>query len=348
MPFQWPGEKLVEKMWDTLAEKGVGGLLKPWQTVRVGNAQTEVRRRELLALAQAEADAAEIKAGKKRLQQNGTLLTVTGNNGANALLLLNSDGRAEPAFDIDQLLLNVTAANVADHVRSEVNVAKTVIMAEEILRQETQDPPQETIEDDWLSTWREHVGKVSSEQLQRLWASVLAGEVKAPGTYSLRTLEFLRTLSKTEAEKISKIAAFVLSGNTISREVNWILEKNGITFAVLMEMQELGILSGVEAVGLTINFTSVFTDRFAQAIQSHGKALLVEKGGQPELKMQVYVLTNLGKQVMSLGSFSPNTEYLITVGKTIASKGFNVHLADILSTEKNLTHYGNGVPITAD
>lgn len=53
----WPGEQLVIRLWDTLSEKGVGSLLRPWQMKREGMAQIEIRRAELLALAQAEKDA---------------------------------------------------------------------------------------------------------------------------------------------------------------------------------------------------------------------------------------------------------------------------------------------------
>ena len=36
---------------------------------------------------------------------------------------------------------------------------------------------------------------MSSEELQTLWGRTLAGEIKSPGSYSLRTLDFLKNLS---------------------------------------------------------------------------------------------------------------------------------------------------------
>jgi len=44
----FPGEKLIIKMWETLTEKGVGGLLRPWQIRREGRTTTDVRKEELL------------------------------------------------------------------------------------------------------------------------------------------------------------------------------------------------------------------------------------------------------------------------------------------------------------
>ena len=67
-----PGEKLIIKLWESIADKGIGSLLKPWQIRREGRASIDVKRDELLALAQAEADAAAIRSGQKTLLLNGT------------------------------------------------------------------------------------------------------------------------------------------------------------------------------------------------------------------------------------------------------------------------------------
>ena len=72
--MDFPGEKLVIKLWETLAEKGLGSLLSPWQAGREGRSRNEIRQNEILMLAQAETDAADIRSGKKQLRPDGTLL----------------------------------------------------------------------------------------------------------------------------------------------------------------------------------------------------------------------------------------------------------------------------------
>ena len=66
----WPGEALLIKLWETLAEKGVGGLLKPWQIKREALAQTQARQTELVALADAEREAEEIRSGRLKLSES--------------------------------------------------------------------------------------------------------------------------------------------------------------------------------------------------------------------------------------------------------------------------------------
>jgi len=38
-----PGENLLIKLWETLADKGIGSLFKPWQIKREGKATAEVQ-----------------------------------------------------------------------------------------------------------------------------------------------------------------------------------------------------------------------------------------------------------------------------------------------------------------
>ena len=52
---------------------------------------------------------------------------------------------------------------------------------------------------DWYTRYYEDCGNVSDEDLQAVWAKILAGEIRCPGSYSLRTLEYLRNLTKEEA-----------------------------------------------------------------------------------------------------------------------------------------------------
>ena len=66
----WPGEQLLIKLWDTISG-GIGAGLRPRQILREEAARTEVRRRDLLIISQAERDAGEIRSGKKTLERQG-------------------------------------------------------------------------------------------------------------------------------------------------------------------------------------------------------------------------------------------------------------------------------------
>lgn len=348
--MDFPGEKLVIKMWETLAEKGIGSLLSPWQLKREGRARNELRRQELLILAQAERDAAEVRAGRKSVRSDGKLVVLTGPSQTGPTIDELPDDRVEPTlgFPLAEAAATTTAATEA--ARREINSAKAVLFAEELLAGDSQEPPQRTIDDDWLFAWREYAGRVSNEDLQRLWGSVLAGEIKSPGRHSVRTLEFLRGLSKPEADLIALLARFVVDGSVIVRSQKQYLSDHGLPFGALLRLQELGVLSGVEAIGLTTQYTTVQPGRFIKPFVSHDKVLLVENPDESKkLSLEVYMLTMVGTEVLTLGSFSPDTDYLRAVGKGIAGngQGFTVQIADWQRLTENTGQFFNASKIDA-
>lgn len=337
--MDFPGERLVIKLWETLAEKGVGSLLSPWQIGREGKARNNLRREELLMLAQAEVDTADIRSGRKCLEKNGNLVLLKNKPSTDSTPVPYTFEKIEPTISFQSLADVSVRITATDEARREINASKAVIYAEEVLSTEPQIPPDRSVDDDWLFTWRDYAGGVSTEDLQQLWGKVLAGEVKSPGSYSLRTLEFLRGLSKVEAEQISRLAGFVIEGRII-RSLN--LNDHGVTFNLLLEMQELGLLSGVEAPGLTTQFKSGASERFARALRSNGKALVIEHDDPSKvLTLEVYTLTGVGSQLVGLGSFPANLNYLRLAGKEIIKQGFTVHLADWIQTTESGGNYFN-------
>jgi hypothetical protein len=338
-----PGEKLLIKLWETLAEKGIGKLLGPWQESREARARLAIRRDEMLMLAQAQNDVDDIRAGRKQLRSDGTLLLNTEAPHARA-----SDGRLEPTLQLSTAMIHGQEAAALGAAQSEINASKAILYAEEQLSTDPQAPPDQSIDEDWLFTWRELAGRTSTEDLQRLWGSVLAGEVKAPGKYSIRTLEFLKTLSKAEAELISRMANFAINGRIV-RSQEAFLETKGLTFTIFLEMQELGILSGAESAGITTTYRSNNAENFSSVLISHNKALVIShEDASKTFQLEVYLLTAVGMQVIGLGSFEPDPEYLLLVAKDILKQGFTVQIADWRYTSETSGAYFNGQPVHED
>lgn len=311
----WPGEQLLIKLWETLADKGIGNLLKPWQTRRQGLAEIAVKRFEVLALADAEKQADEIRAGRFKISQGKHI---------NLVSTLGTDATIDDEPTLHEVANRIA---VSDTIRKEVNVAKAISYAEDSLRDDPSPPSDEGIDPDWLFRWRDYASGVSSDEAQELWGRILAGEVKNPGACSYRLLEFVRNLTTSEAQLIGKIAPFVLSGS-IPRNSD--LGNFGISNNELRLLQEFGILSGLEALGLSVTYKSVFKERFACILRCHKRGLVVEHADPSKnLKFEVYPVTSLGSQVFKLGSFEANEEHLIVFAKELIKQDFNVSLADV-------------------
>lgn len=318
-----PGEKLLTKLWETIADKGIGSLLKPWQMRREGVTAAEVQRIGMLALAQAEVDAASIRSGDKVLLPNGDLAP------AHPPML-----ELEILQDLPrQHFLLPNAADVAQQngrieaIRREVSIAKAVTYAEAELAQDTQTPPAATMSADWLLRWRENAAGVSSEELQSLWGKVLAGEVKEPGRFTLRVLDFLKNLSQAEAAELDLLSR-VATGDAIYRCDKALLTA-GITPAVLGSMEELGILSGTGAMGLNRSISSQLAERYQCIISSARRAIVVaHQSPEKILQMPFYQLTKLGLQVLQLTNNEMSEDYLRELADTVKVQGFDVFIGN--------------------
>lgn len=333
----WPGEGLIIKLWETLAEKGIGGLLKPWQMRREGVTQIELRRAELLALADAERLAEDIRAGRRTAGSLKALVSAEMNE-ATTPLISPTEAPRTPIYV-------ASTSVVADALRAEVNVAKAIAAAEDELKEDKNEVPSSNIDSDWIHRWREFAGGVSAAELQALWGRILAGELKSPGKYGFRTLDFIRSLSPDEATKIEALSQFVI-GEFIVRKQGPLLESSGVTFNDLLELQNLGLVAGVEALGLSISFKSETPDKFVKALCGYGRVLLVRADDpKKELALEIYGVTRLGKQVMSLGKFSAHEDYLRAVGDQIKAKGFTVEIADYIQIDASHIRFSNAAQL---
>jgi hypothetical protein len=328
--MDFPGEKLILRLWDTLAVSGVSTLLKPWQIKREGSAQIEIRRLELLSMAQAEVDAEKIKDGSKSLQD-----FMPRNN----LLLQKHSGdsiedRVEPILMASDVFEKSIEQMIGDNVRKSINVSKAVLYAEDHLKHKAGLGTDTAVEKDWVHRWRELVGNVSSEEMQRLWGRLLAEEVESPGSFSLRCLEFIKNLSRQEAHLIERLAKVSFNKNIWGDDD--VLEEFGFSFDDLMELQGLGVISGVEAEALisSVPFADLEEGRFRTLIVLSNKKLLVIKSDDSNsVNYKSYLVTKLGQQLLKLSSVDPEIGFFKKFSEMLISKGFSVILVKYYEVE---------------
>ncbi|MBI5302273.1 MAG: DUF2806 domain-containing protein [Chloroflexi bacterium] len=110
------------------------------------------------------------------------------------------------------------------------------------------------IEDDWITNFFDRCRLVSDDEMQQIWAKILAGEANSPGKFSKRTVNLLASLDKSDAELFSSLCSFVWNvGDTIpliydKNAQSTIYKDAGITFDGLRHLDDLGLIS-YEAVG---------------------------------------------------------------------------------------------------
>lgn len=147
---------------------------------------------------------------------------------------------------------------------------------------------------DWLNRFFTIVEDVSDAEMQKLWAQILAGEIKRPKAYSLRTLEVLRNMTKEEADLFVKATSYMINNDSIINEINCSLS-----------VEELLILSDI---GLVNN--EILTITYAINKQSSLSHIKIDKHFgvgiyNPDvpiirLELSVRSLTIVGKELVKL------------------------------------------------
>ena len=212
-----------------------------------------------------------------------------------------------------------------DDLERGLNLKKIVLYAEEEAERldTAQGDPRPTqeprikIDPDWLSKWRSCAQDVKREEMQRLWANLIAGEVSQPGSYSLHTIDFLSRMSVRDAALIARIAPYHTVGGIVKLTDDY-LKSQEISFPELLYLDDIGILNGVSAGigGLGYDFGySEFSGRAQSHIVCNRSVLVcdmgaIEAGLPKQINLGVYATTVIGKEILSLAPFEANESYL--------------------------------------
>lgn len=160
--------------------------------------------------------------------------------------------------------------------------------------------------DDWVTNFFDKSRIVSDQEMQGLWAHVLAGEANAPGTYSKRTVNFLGDLDKVDADLFSKLCGFGWQiGNFVPLVFDvqaTIYEESGINYGALSHLDSIGLvqfnnLSGFRCLQLPKKFCVLY----------YGQPLLLEmpKDDGNELQVGHVLLTKVGHELAPICGSKP-------------------------------------------
>lgn len=323
MTIDWPGEKLVIKIVETL-EKAIGGYLEPWQIRRVEGARIEARAREILALEQAKKYSDDIRAGRLVFQENRLIEANKAEDttsSKNASFLMTTPDRSH------DLLLSHRRDDAAHKLDRTINLRKIALYAEDEA-EEIGDQPvsEEPIDPDWFARWRNNAQDVSREEMQRLWARVLAGEARKPGTFSVHAMDFLARMSIQDAQLLAAVAPFIINNRAIFNGAQEILKSKGVNLDQLLYLEDLGILNG--AIGLGgLNLTLQVIPAGDQAVSflNYRNLPIIFFGkldGPKDFTIPVISASAIGLEIMSLAKVSINLEYLLEIVKLGARSGF--------------------------
>lgn len=192
-------------------------------------------------------------------------------------------------------------------------------------------------DEDWVIRFFSSAQDVSSEQMQILWGRILAGEIRQPGTYSLRMLDFIKNLSKDEAELISKVSKLAIEeplGEVFvdAHHEAWLQAERDISFLDYTRLNELGVLNP-STMHLQIFINSSINESF---FIHGGQILLIKRGDiSRKINLRIWKFTSIGKELLPLISTNTDTKYLEELGKFFVQHNGEAFIAEILQRLPN-------------
>lgn len=187
----------------------------------------------------------------------------------------------------------------------------------------------EGLEEDWVSHFFDKCEKVSDEQMQSLWSRLLSGEATKPGTYSKRTVDFISSMDKKDAELFTKFCQFTWMVAEpiplIFDPSNEIYTKQGITFSSLKHLDNIGLISFESMSG----YRSTGLPKMA-GISYFGEPTVLElkKEKDNELAIGKVLFTQVGKELVSICQTNKNDEFKKYAIEQIEKQGITIRKAN--------------------
>ena len=243
-------------------------------------------------------------------------------------------------------------------IREQINLDKVSVIAANELKTEEFDSSTEesvdsdaekTISNDFLNSFEEEARQKSTEDMQLLFGRILAGEIRRPGTYSIRTVRILGQLDQNVAVLFKRLCSLcVVHGDPAGKEIfdarvstlggdpgSNVLRKYGLSYEILNILNEYGLIissynSWYEYNLLTITNQSPFTFPLWHQGQYWGLFALPEwDRSQQQFRLSGIALSHAGCELFRLVDPDPMEDYTEDLKKFLAGQNLQIREIDI-------------------
>jgi uncharacterized repeat protein (TIGR03899 family) len=324
-----PIDKLIDIVSNT-----VGKLSKPYFDRK--DVDTKVYEIEKLAEANAKGMRTIAKSIKENYQNTGGIEYKDENVAINSPKEIAKESQQQILITPSLEERTINRINFQE-AKKQTNIENvTAFAAEQLKKEET--VTDEPLDEDWTTRFFKIAEEVSNEEMQALWGKILAGEIKQPKTYSLRTLDLIKNLSKNEANTFMKVANFAIktiNANYLFKtdDEELLSKKYNINYGDIALLIEIGLMQPGDFVSHQI----LKQPNDIQRVFTSGNIVIIVKvkADTPTIQMPVNVFTNAGNELIKLINPNPPLDYLTSVAKSIKSENVDVMYGHILAWDGN-------------
>ena len=183
---------------------------------------------------------------------------------------------------------------------------------------------------DWTARFFDSVQDVSSEDMQKIWARILSGEVENPGRTSFRTLDTLKNMTKRDAEMFRNVCDFVID-DFVFYDSEYRQSYDAPKPRNLFHLQDCGLMN----VGSLLIKRCTWNDRSRREgiVFLYGSSLLKilnEKGTEKDLTIPSVFLTTAGRELSRVAECTLQIDYLRSFAGFLRSKNCQLSYAEVI------------------
>ena len=229
-------------------------------------------------------------------------------------------------------------------VRSQVNLDSIAAKAVEELSKLPAPPadmPQAEVppvDDDWLNAFEAEASQMSSDHAQRIFAKILAGEIKQPSSFSKKTLKLMSQLDNRAAEVFSRACSIAVTqrhgGKILDARVVGLgnvgdnsLAPYGLTYTECALLQEYGLVVS-ELNGYSDYQGSILIggNIFRAFGYQNSEWILVPKGDVPrsEFRLEGMRFSASGSELLPIVEIQPNDHYTAKLKEHLEQRGMTI------------------------
>ncbi len=194
---------------------------------------------------------------------------------------------------------------ISRELRRQQNIEQITLKAIEELPAAVAD---EKVDTDWIIQFFDNCQDITNDEMQAIWARLLAGEVAQPGSFSPRTLATLKVMRSEDAVLFERVCAFVW--DTGDELIPILLRPRGsfipedtpsLSFVELMHLASMGVLTSA-------GIADVYVTGITQ-IDYFGKQHHLPSLGEQGVPVGKAVFTEAGRDLARIVKGQPDEYY---------------------------------------
>ena len=232
-------------------------------------------------------------------------------------------------------LANRALAQQASRIlRTQVNLEDVVARtAKELASEKQADDPSGTPSDDWLETFRAEAELRSEEEIQTAFSRILAGEIRGPGSFSIRTVRAIGQMEQLTAKIFQNYANICVSveggfdvripslgGNANHNR----LQAFDLSYGNLNNLQESGLLQ--HDYHSWLDYAQFAKLGIPLKYAGRPMILCLKNPNTPKVEVNGPALSTVGRELLRIVEPTENQNYTSDLLAYLDKAGFNVRV----------------------